>query len=396
MKDILDIIKPSSIEKKEVKRLFLKYKALIKIPKTKVILGGSSAKGTFLKGNHDIDIYVKFDRKTYSKQNLSEILEKQIKANTVHGSRDYFQIKDNNYTIEIIPILEIKNTEHAENITDISPFHTKFVLKNKKYLNDIMLTKAFAKANGFYGAESYIQGFSGYSLEILTIYYRGFNNLIKNVSKWGNTVTIDPLKAHKGKVRLNDSKMVSPIILIDPVQSSRNATAVVSQEKYNLFISSSIKYIQKPRKDFFIIKEFSLNNISKKGNFITIEINPLKGKKDIVGSKILKVFEYLSLELKKNDFKILNEGWNFNNKTILFFDIDKNPLSETIKHKGPPTNNKECFEKFKQTWKNYKVQEENGTSYVIIPRKYKDPKELIKELIHSNYVKEKVKSISLI
>ena len=169
MKEILTQIKPSSEEKKEVNKLFQKYKSLIKIPKTKVILGGSSAKGTFLKGNHDIDIYVKFDKKTYSKKNLSEILAKYIKtASKVHGSRDYFQISEKNYTIEIIPILDIKNVNFAENITDISPFHTKFVLKNKKYIDDIMLVKAFAKANGFYGAESYIQGFSGYSLEILT------------------------------------------------------------------------------------------------------------------------------------------------------------------------------------------------------------------------------------
>ncbi len=189
--------------------------------------------------------------------------------------------------------------------------------------------------------------------------------------------------------------MISPIILIDPVQSSRNVTAAVSKEKYNIFIDSAKEYQKKPNKSFFITKEFSLNEIVKKGNLILTEIIPLEGKKDIVGSKILKVFELITNKLKENNFIILNSGWHWNNKALLFWDIDSKPLSDKIKHKGPPLTNKESLEHFKQTWKNYKVQEENGFSYVIISRAYKNPKELIKDLIKTDYIKEKVKIISL-
>jgi tRNA nucleotidyltransferase (CCA-adding enzyme) len=391
MKEVLKIIGSTRKEQQEVKKIFNQIKKLIKIPKTKVILGGSAAKGTFLKGSHDIDIYVKFDQKTYSKKNISLILSKALKnATSLHGSRDYYQIKINDYTVEIIPIIDIKKVENAENITDISPFHTKFVLKNKRYKNDILLAKAFAKANGFYGAESFIQGFSGYSIEILTIYYKGFKNLIKNVSKWKSITVIDPLNAHKGKVILNEAKMVSPIILVDPVQSIRNTTAVVSKEKYSLFIQKAKEYLKHPNKEFFIKKEFSIKYLKKKGELFVIDITPLEGKRDIVGSKILKVYEYLLNVLKNNDFTILNSNWAWKTNAVLWFDIKKESLSKEVKHFGPPIKNKERLTSFQSTWKDYKIKQEKGISYVIIPRKYTEPEQLIKDTLEDPYITSKI------
>lgn len=397
MKDILSIIQPTKVEQQEVKKIFAKIKSSIKIPKTKIILGGSSAKGTFLRGNHDIDIYVKFNQKFYEKKNISDILKKSLKnAMPLHGSRDYYQIKNNQYTVEIIPIIDIKRPDDALNITDISPFHTKFVLKNKKYLKDIMLAKAFAKANEFYGAESYIQGFSGYSIEVLTIHYKGFKNLIKNVANWKQITVIDPLNAYKGNIILNEAKMVSPIILIDPVQATRNTTAVVSREKYNLFIETCKKYLKNPSQKFFIKKEFSLEGLikNKKGNLILLNLIPLEGKKDIIGSKILKVFEFITKNLKDNDFKILNSKWIWKSNAILWFDIKKENLSKTVKHFGPPITNKERLINFQNTWKNYKVKQEKGISYVIIPRRYLSSNGLIQDLIKNPYIQEKVITIN--
>ena len=396
MKEILKLIEPSKEEQESIKIITKEISKQIKIPNTKIILGGSSAKNTFLKNNHDIDIYVKFDPKNYHEKNISKILKKSLKkAIEVHGSRDYFQIKESKYIIEIIPIMDITNPDKAENITDISPFHTKFVLKNKKYRKDILLAKAFTKANGFYGAESYIQGFSGYSIEVLTIHYKGFNNLIKKVSQWESPTIIDTKNYHKGHVKLNDAKMVSPIILVDPVQASRNVTAVVSEGKYNLFIKRAKDYLKKPSKYFFIKEDFSLERIiqQNKDKLITIEIEPLEGKKDIVGSKLLKCFEYIKAQFQKNEFKLIDANWHWNEKAIFYFKFPQEELSKTIKHYGPPITNKQALDSFKKTWSKYPIKTENNKSYVIIPRKYTSPELLIKELINSSYCKERVKII---
>jgi len=63
------------------------------------------------------------------------------------GSRDYIQTNIEGYSIELIPILNIKEVSEAENITDISPFHKRWVKQFPKYSNDIRLAKAFAQVD---------------------------------------------------------------------------------------------------------------------------------------------------------------------------------------------------------------------------------------------------------
>jgi len=75
------------------------------------------------------------------RKELSDLLEKKLKSafkskkiSRLHGSRDYFQIKENDFTTEIIPILDIKKAEQAEKITDVSPLHAEWVNKKGKSL----------------------------------------------------------------------------------------------------------------------------------------------------------------------------------------------------------------------------------------------------------------------
>ena len=74
LKKVLETIKPGKDEELFVKRLSAEVMAKVKIKDTKVVLGGSGAKGTWLKGTHDVDIYVKFNPKKYKGKDISKIL----------------------------------------------------------------------------------------------------------------------------------------------------------------------------------------------------------------------------------------------------------------------------------------------------------------------------------
>jgi len=178
---ILNEIKPTAVEKQKVKRIIESVLGKIKIDDAKLELGGSYAKDTFLRGNHDIDVFVKFPYKLYRDKDLSEILGKRLsrKHKRVHGSRDYFQLQKNGYTFEFIPVLDIKDSSQAKNITDVSPLHKKWVREHLKNPDEVRLIKKFCRAQNVYGAESYIKGFSGYVLEILIVHYGSFFNLGK-------------------------------------------------------------------------------------------------------------------------------------------------------------------------------------------------------------------------
>lgn len=385
LKEVLGKIKPSEKNKLKINDICDNLRNKIKINKAKVELGGSGAKDTWLNNENDIDVYVKFDLKTYNDKDISLILEKELKKNfkvsKLHGSRDYFQFKQKGFTIEIIPILDIKNIEEARNITDISPFHVRYVKKQNKG-DEIRLVKLFCKAQNCYGAESYIGGFSGYVLEILTIKYGNFNNFAKNVSKWKEKEFI----GNKDDInRLNSSKKESPLILIDPIDHNRNTAAALTKEKYNELIKSSKNYLRNPSKKFFEKKKFDINELKnryKKNKIIILEAEPLNGKKDVVGAKLLKCLNYIAKRLTLNDFKLLKYNWDWNNKAILYYVMDKKPLSRFKEHKGPPIKDKIRLESFKKKWKNIKVK--NNYSYVIVKRKFTNPEEFLKYLIKND------------
>src|SRR3989344_3478225 len=235
----LDLVKP---EKKEIEYINKLAKSFLdKLNKglkdAKAVLGGSVAKGTWVKGNPDIDIFVQYPLK-YKDKDISSLLEKDIKklfkdASKIHGSRDYFKIDYSDYTFEVIPVLKVSSPEKAENITDATPFHTEWVKEkaNEKLQDEIRLTKAFMKANRVYGAESYIKGFSGFVSEILTIEYGSFQKLISSVIRWKSGEIIGNKTAAK---KLNKSK-IGPLIVVDPTCPSRNAAAALSEKKLKQF-----------------------------------------------------------------------------------------------------------------------------------------------------------------
>lgn len=150
--EIREELRPNDLALKEVGLFIEKINSLLKKSKidAKCVRGGSTAKGTFLKGDHDVDLFVIFDS-SYKGKDISDMVEESIKTlnpEKVHGSRDYFHINKDNMTYEIVPVLEVKNPDDIENVTDMSPHHVAWVNKrlNDNLRDDIRLAKKFCKA----------------------------------------------------------------------------------------------------------------------------------------------------------------------------------------------------------------------------------------------------------
>jgi tRNA CCA-adding enzyme len=372
LKEILKKVEPTEKDLEEIKVSTEKLIMIIKSNLKKlninaeVFVGGSFAKGTVIKkGKYDIDIFMRYDKK-YKNEELSILTKKalnKINFSLVHGSRDYFRINSGeNFFIEIIPVRKINKPEEYENITDLSYFHVTYInkkVKSTKILDEIKLAKAFCYANGCYGAESYISGFSGYSLELLVYYYKGFLNFIKAVSKMGKEKEIiDIEKKFRNKknalMDLNTSKLNSPIILIDPTYKQRNALAALSLETYERFKKACIEFLKNPSVTSFETKKVDLNKIKenalkKKEEFILLESETNKQEGDIAGSKLLKFYNHLQKELSEF-FIIKDKGFNYNNKkSARYFFVAKN--KGEILSEGPFLEDKKNISKFKNKHK---------------------------------------------
>jgi tRNA nucleotidyltransferase (CCA-adding enzyme) len=414
LKEVLEKIEPPEEDLKVInnalKDFLEKTEKKIKSLKitAEVFIGGSFAKDTVIKKDYyDIDAFIRFDKK-YNDDEISKLTGKILKeldtqpsrsergcipkkgtrtsheapnqvglkeniqkniftggnVSVVHGSRDYFRIKISpDFFIEVIPVIKVKNPKESRNITDLSYSHVKYLKKKigktKELANQIKLAKVFCYANNCYGAESYINGFSGYALELLICKYKSFMKFITAMSKLKEKEVIDLEKHYKSKQQVlmdvNSSKLKSPIILIDPTYKQRNALAALSDETFEKFQKTCKKFLKNPSVKSFEIKKVDLEKIKqdarkKKYEFILLETKTEKQEGDVAGTKLLKFYNHLDEEIKRY-FEVKDNGFNYNGKKSAryFFVVKK---KKDILIEGPSIKDKTNLARFKKKHRN--------------------------------------------
>lgn len=358
LKEVLADISPSE---EEIKSIEKETKDLIKVLKKfglKAEVGGSFAKKTMLKKqNQDVDLFVVLEKEKIGK--FENLLKKtKLKFELVHGSRDYARIREENLIFELTPVLKFTKPELTENVTDFSLIHVKYIKniisKNNKLADDIRLAKAFCHAQNCYGAESYIGGFSGYALEVLVCYFGSFMKFLIGAQKEN---IIDPNKYFKNKNEimreLNQSKLQSPIILIDPTYKYRNVCAGLTKETFELFIKSSKEFLKSPSKEFFDKKEFSLQDFKDKNKDLDIyelEIKTNAQEGDIAGTKMKKFFKFIIKELERKEQIIIDSEFLYSEgqEANTYLAIKIKPEIEII---GPKKDMEKAIKEFKKVRK---------------------------------------------
>lgn len=375
----------------EITHLAKKYSATVKV-------GGSLAKGTYLEGDCDCDIFVLFDKNQHPAEQLSDLLGEILSPfapTRVHGSRDYFQFTKKGMFFEVIPVYAIREPKEAKNITDCSPLHVQWVLKSGLQ-NEIRLVKAFCKAAGVYGAESYIGGFSGHVIDILTIYYGSFEKFLEASLQWKNEEIIDVTNYYKGKKpKLNESKK-SPLIVIDPIDPERNAAAALTSKKIKKLQTYAKEYLENPTEEKFYKKPFMLSSLILSHPSIIIELTPLEGKRDVVGAKLLKSIEYIATQLTLRHFSLKSWDWHWKEgtKATAWYSFENPPIPDEIILEGPPIKSMEHCKAFRQ--KHKEVFEKNKRLFARETPMQKNPKKVIAQLLGEAYITEKIAAAKML
>ncbi len=368
LKEALERTTPSKEEFEKINCVIDDFKNKVgkRIKKFKIgaeiFTGGSFAKKTMIrKDKYDIDIFIRFEKKH---KNISELTKKLLgdfKIEEIRGSRNYFVIDKGDFFIEVIPVMKVSNPRNAENVTDLSYSHVNYIRKKLKgkILDEVRIAKAFCYANGCYGAESYIKGFSGYSIELLVYNYGGFIKFIKAFEKMNEKAVVDTERHFKNKsdvfMDLNEAKLHSPVILIDPTHKKRNALAALSYETFRKFKNACGEFLKNPSIRFFESKELDLGKIKnaaerKKFEFVLLQFETDRQSGDIAGSKLLKFHNFLTAEIDKF-FHVKSRGFEYKNgkKARAFFVVKK---KEELTSVGPRIEDKENVAQFRKKHKN--------------------------------------------
>jgi len=402
MKDILKAIIPGKDEIKKIRKIADKIIKEINKEGYEAMLVGSAARGTFVSGENDIDIFVFFPEKTTREElekkgvKLGKKILKKHKPTTHYAEHPYVRAKVNGFYVEIVPCYNYKNNEKLKSSVDRTPLHNKYVIDKitDKEREQIILLKKFLKANKLYGADQKVKGFSGYLCELLIINYKSFENLIKEAANnWNKRIEIDLENQRK-----DYSKFKNPLVVIDPVDKERNVAAAVSKTTLSRFVLKAREYEKTKNTKMFKVKKERINLKQKiKGRkIITISFKAPEIIPEILWSQLEKLTKNIKEKLYENEFDIYKTGyWTDEKKKCgIILELKQYELPIYKKNKGPEIWDKQNTEKFIE--KNNDCWVHRSTIYCWKKRKYTQAIKLIEEyLTKSNsipsYLKKTVK-----
>ncbi len=373
----------------------------------KILTGGSYAKGTYIKSDFDVDIFFQFSnsyekisdsiKSNYIVEIISELkIPFQIEQGSrVYVSGNYFSLSQNySFSFECVPTQFVKDVNLATNSTDISIYHVGYLKnkidENRDLANEIRIAKMWFKSNQLYGAESYINGFSGHSIECLIIHFGTFEKLIlflANMSE-GEIINLDVT----WEISKISKDKISPLIIKDPIVVGRNALSALSKQmfyesKFKAQLSTlnsisledfqikTFKSLSELKKDFFKNKKYGIK-IEFKFNTDSIQ------SKDIIGSKSKKIFEKIIREISFHNFEVLNSSfaYNYNFHVFLgFIELKSFELSSKYYFKGPKLSlGNNIIVSFLNSHKNEDVVIKQDFIYILKYRKIRNISRLIK------------------
>lgn len=349
-----------------------------------VRLVGSFAKDTFL-SDPDLDLFLLFPEGT-----SHETLERtglKIGSEILNGVHMY---SEHPYTrgvfrgidVDMVPSIMIKTTAKLQTSVDRTPFHTEYVLARMTpaQKDQVRLLKAFMKGIEAYGAEPNTRGFSGYLCELLVLHYGDFVGVLKGSASWKEGTTI--------ALEKRGAPMVDPLIVYDPVDERRNAASAVHLDTMALFIVAAKAYLANPTEKFFFPRDRKpmtpeeLNTLAFKhgSRIVTVTFKRPDVIEDNLYSQLWKTRYALTKKLNEFDYNVLHCVHTMKSQTLVIaFEIERDVLSKTFKHSGPPVWVRTA-ESFLNKWKDNEYGKpfiEDGCWTVISERLYFTAQEML-------------------
>lgn len=403
---VLKRVNPSESERKKVLDLAQKLtenvekEAKSRGVEADVRVEGSVAKNTWLKDSPEIDVFIRVPASTPKEEFGTTLLDVAKKATEGYKQIERFAehpyleaIMDGVY-VNIVPCYNVKSGEWIS-ATDRTPFHTDYIKPHldEKMGEEVRLLKRFMKGISVYGAEIKTGGFSGYLCELLVLNYGSFDETLRSAANWKEKTVID-YKRHYKTLEDAQTNFEEPLVMVDPVDKTRNVAAAVTQERLNEFVAASREFLKTPTIDFFYPQQTRAlnttemaNTISARGSAIVfIKFEGAKAVPDVLWGQLYKSQRALQKIIKKHDFTVLRDSVWSNEKDLnmFVFELENRFLPSMKHHLGPPIKNRLGCEKFLQKHVNSdltvsgpRIEDERWV--VDVKRGYRDVVKLLNE-----------------
>ena len=265
-------------------------RAARRFPQTRgVLLGGSFAKGTWLRGHVDLDIFVKLDPSTPEEEfervglEVGSIATRGYPRGKKYAQHPYTEAEVDGVRVNIVPCFDVRPGEW-KSAADRSPFHVKLVEKlPAESKRQVRLLKLFMHGVGVYGAEIQVQGFSGYAAEVLVIKHGTFESVLRWFASYG------PIREGRA------------FFLPDPVDEERDLGIAVSGLSLGRMVLASRGFLKRPDLAYFQRMSGKAHPSLKK-DVVAVVFSHKRLSEDTLWGELRKTSRHIVRHLEVNGF----------------------------------------------------------------------------------------------
>ncbi|MEY7850370.1 CCA tRNA nucleotidyltransferase [Natrarchaeobius sp. A-rgal3] len=314
-------------------------------PDADVLQAGSSARGTWISGDRDIDVFVRFppelDRETLETYGLEVGHETLPDGHEEYAEHPYVKGKLEGFDVDVVPCFRLESATEIRSAVDRTPFHTQYLREqlDDELAADVRVTKGFLKGIGVYGSDLRTRGFSGYLTELLVCEYGGFRPFLEAVCDWHPPVSLDP-EGH-GQARFTD-----PLVVIDPTDPERNVAAVCSAENVARLQHYARAFLEEPDLELFETDEPKpLTESELRRHLERRDTTPVAVRfdapdvvEDQLYPQLRKSLDGITRGLDDRGFDVLRATAFADGSCVVFTElaVDRRPAIE--RHEGPPVH----------------------------------------------------------
>ncbi|GAA0306637.1 CCA tRNA nucleotidyltransferase [Halarchaeum salinum] len=313
-----------------------------------VVRVGSTARGTWVRGDRDIDVFVRFppslERDELETHGLAIGNAVLPDGHEEYAEHPYVKGGFEGYDVDLVPCYAVESARDIRSAVDRTPFHTEYLEArlDDDLAADVRLCKQFLKGIGAYGSDLKTEGFSGYLTELLVCEYGGFEALLDAAADWHPPIQLDP-EGHAA------ATFDDPLVVVDPTDPERNVAAVVSAANVARLQHYARRFRDDPRESYFFASprdpmdaEAVRAAFAERGTralAVRFDDDALLGLvEDQRYPQLRRSLDGLVRGLEEHGFEVVRAATWADETAVLLCELSVAALPAIERHRGPPVH----------------------------------------------------------
>ncbi|USZ69424.1 CCA tRNA nucleotidyltransferase [Halorussus salilacus] len=314
---------------------------------------GSTARGTWISGDRDIDLFVRFsadlDREQLERYGLEVGHAVLPEGREEYAEHPYVTGEYDGFDVDLVPCYRLDAATDIRSAVDRTPFHNDYLQArlDADLAGEVRLFKQFLKGIGAYGSDLRTRGFSGYLTELLVLEHGGFRETVEAAADWHPPVRFDP--EDHGRETFED-----PLVVIDPTDPERNVAAVCSADNVARLQHHARDLLADPREGRFFPEP--TNPLSPEGvcdhvrrretTPVAVRFDAPDVVEDQLYPQLRKSLSGVRDGLDRRGFDVLRATAFADVSAVLFAELEVPDRPAVERHEGPPVHVRDHAEGF--------------------------------------------------